>query len=101
MSLRDYETFELGDVPLQSGLTLRNAQLAYKTFGRLDTERRNVIIYPTSYGAQHSATEWLIRRAGRSTPSDISSSFRTCSATACRRRRAMSGHRTIVGAFPA
>ena len=36
MSSRDYQIFELGDVALQSGLTLRNAQLAYKTYGRLD-----------------------------------------------------------------
>jgi homoserine O-acetyltransferase/O-succinyltransferase len=61
MTSRDYETFELGDVPLQSGLTLRNAQLAYKTYGRLDASRGNVILYPTSYGAQHIDTEWLIR----------------------------------------
>ena len=61
MTLRDYDIFELGDVPLQSGLTLRNAQLAYKTYGRLDAARRNVIVYPTSYGAQHTDTEWLIR----------------------------------------
>jgi homoserine O-acetyltransferase len=42
MTSHDYQTFELGDVPLQSGLTLRNAQLAYKTYGRLtvaDNER--------------------------------------------------------------
>ena len=61
MASRDYEIFELGDVPLQSGLTLRNAQLAYKTYGRLDASR-NVIVYPTSYGAQHTDTEWLIRQ---------------------------------------
>src|SRR5246127_4017464 len=61
MSAGDYETFELGDVPLQSGLTLRNAQLAYKTYGRLDAARRNVIVYPASYGAPHSDTEGLIR----------------------------------------
>ena len=64
MTGRDYDIFELGDVPLQSGLTLRNAQLAYKTFGQLDASRNNVIVYPTSYGAQHTDTEWLIR-AGR------------------------------------
>src|SRR5205085_7150966 len=61
MTAGDYEIFEVGDVPLQSGLTLRNAQLAYKTYGRLDAARRNIIVYPTSYGAQHSDTEWLIR----------------------------------------
>jgi homoserine O-acetyltransferase/O-succinyltransferase len=64
MTSPDYEIFALGDVPLQSGLTLRNAQLAYKTYGRLDASGRNVIVYPTSYGAQHTDTEWLVR-AGR------------------------------------
>src|SRR3974377_162204 len=64
MTPPDYELFELGDVVLQSGLTLRNAPLAYKTYGRLDASRSNVIVYPTSYGAQHYDTEWLIR-AGR------------------------------------
>src|ERR1700730_4015670 len=54
MTTRDYEIFELGDVPLQSGLTLRNAQLAYKTYGQLDASRSNVIVYPTSHGAQHT-----------------------------------------------
>ena len=61
MTSRDYQIFELGDVALQSGLTLRNAELAYKTYGRLDAARSNVIVYPTSYGAQHYDTEWLIR----------------------------------------
>jgi len=61
MTSRDYQIFELGDVALQSGLTLRNAQLAYTTYGRLDAARSNAIVYPTSYGAQHYDTEWLIR----------------------------------------
>jgi pimeloyl-ACP methyl ester carboxylesterase len=63
MTSRDYQIFEPGDVPLQSGLTLRGAQLAYKTYGRLDAAHSNVIVYPTSYGAQHHDTEWLIRPA--------------------------------------
>ena len=61
MTSRDYQIFELGDVAVQSGLTLRNAQLAYTTYGRLDAARSNAIVYPTSYGAQHYDTEWLIR----------------------------------------
>jgi homoserine O-acetyltransferase len=52
MTSRDYQIFELGDVVVQSGLTLRSAQLTYKTYGRLDSARSNVIVYPTSYGAQ-------------------------------------------------
>jgi len=61
MSAPDYEIFELGNVALDCGLTLRGAKLAYKTYGKLDEARSNVIVYPTSYGAQHYDIEWLIR----------------------------------------
>jgi homoserine O-acetyltransferase len=57
----DYQIFEAGDVVLQSGLTLRGAKLAYKTYGALAPDKSNAIIYPTSYGAQHYDTEWLIK----------------------------------------
>jgi len=53
-------SFELGDVTLQSGAVLRNARLSWKTHGTLSPERDNVIVYPTSYGAQHPDLEWLI-----------------------------------------
>ena len=56
----DYEVFNLGNVVLQSGATLREARLAYKTFGHLSRNRDNVIVYPTAYGGQHRANEWLI-----------------------------------------
>src|ERR671926_1630854 len=56
----DYLIHDLGDVVLQSGATLESARLAYKTFGRLNAERTNAIIYPTSYGTQHPDIEWLI-----------------------------------------
>lgn len=52
--------FELGDVVLQSGETLKDARLAYKTHGRLAADGRNVILYPTPYSAQHGDIEWLI-----------------------------------------
>jgi homoserine O-acetyltransferase len=60
-AMSDYHIFEAGDVVLQSGLTYRGARLAYKTHGTLNTAKSNVIIYPTSYGAQHPDLEWLIR----------------------------------------
>ena len=60
----DHEIFELGDVVLQSGLTLRQAKLAYKTYGRLSSSRDNVIVMPTFYGGQHTDTEPMMR-AGR------------------------------------
>jgi len=56
----DYELFELGDLALQCGKNLPKAKLAYKTYGQLAADRSNVILYPTSYGAQHYDTQWLI-----------------------------------------
>lgn len=57
---RDYEIFELGSVQLQSGATLRDCKLAYKTYGTLNSKKDNVIVYPTWYSGQHIENEWLI-----------------------------------------
>jgi len=56
----EHKIFKAGDVVLQSGLTYRGAQLAYQTYGKLNADKSNVIVYPTSYGAQHTDTDWLI-----------------------------------------
>jgi homoserine O-acetyltransferase len=58
--MADYEIFELADVVLQSGATLRGAKLAYKTFGTLNARKDNIIVYPTWYSGQHTENEWLI-----------------------------------------
>ena len=52
--------FPLGDLKLQSGATLPDALLSWKAHGTLSASRDNVILYPTSYGAQHPDLEWLI-----------------------------------------
>lgn len=64
MPQRDYQIFEIPDFTLQRGLTLPVAEVAYQTYGQLNADKSNVILYPTSYGAQHFDTEWLIG-AGR------------------------------------
>lgn len=56
----DYEIFDLGDAVLQRGATLRNAKLAYKTYGKLNADKSNAIVYPTWYSGQHYDNEWLI-----------------------------------------
>ena len=52
--------FELGDLALQSGVVLPGARLSWKTHGTLSPARDNVVLYPTSYSAQHPDLEWLI-----------------------------------------
>lgn len=56
----DYEIFDCGDVQLQSGATIRDCKLAYKTFGTLNASKDNVIVYPTWYSGQHYDNEWLV-----------------------------------------
>ncbi|GER13873.1 alpha/beta fold hydrolase [Variovorax boronicumulans] len=56
----DHDIFELGDVALQRGATLRGAKLAYKTYGTLNAQKSNAIVYPTWYSGQHTDNEWLI-----------------------------------------
>jgi homoserine O-acetyltransferase/O-succinyltransferase len=56
----DYEIFDLGNVRLQRGATLRDCKLAYKTFGKLNAAKDNAIVYPTWYSGQHYDNEWLV-----------------------------------------
>jgi homoserine O-acetyltransferase len=55
-----HEIFTLGDLPLSNGETLRDAKLAYATYGTLDASRSNVVVLPTAYGGTHADNEWLI-----------------------------------------
>src|SRR5262245_40099176 len=57
---RDYEIYDLGDVRLQGGATLRECKLAFKTFGELNARKDNAIVYPTWYSGQHYDNEWLV-----------------------------------------
>lgn len=57
---RECGVFELGDQELLSQATLQNARVSWATHGRLSPAKDNVILYPTSYSAQHQDLEWLI-----------------------------------------
>jgi homoserine O-acetyltransferase/O-succinyltransferase len=58
--MKDYEVFSAGDVVLQDGSILREATLAYATYGKLNDARDNVIVYPTFFCGTHVDNEWLI-----------------------------------------
>lgn len=60
MAMSDHQTFEIENFVLQKGITLPSAKIVYKTYGKLAGDLSNVILYPTSYGAQHGDIEWLI-----------------------------------------
>ncbi|MEM6254281.1 MAG: alpha/beta fold hydrolase [Cyanobacteria bacterium P01_D01_bin.156] len=64
------KSFVLKDFSLQCGETLPEVEIIYQTYGELNAERSNVVLYPTSYGAQHSDVDWLVRPGGILDPTD-------------------------------
>jgi len=60
VSTNDYDTYELGDLPLQNGGVLHDAKLVYKTHGTLNADGSNAVVFPTAYGGTHTDNEWLI-----------------------------------------
>jgi homoserine O-acetyltransferase len=53
----DYEILELGDFPLVSGHVLKDARLAYQTYGKLAPAHDNVVVLPTFFTGTNSRNE--------------------------------------------
>ena len=53
----DHETYHLENFELQSGEVLPDAQLAYKTYGKLGVNGDNVVVLPTFYTGDHTRNE--------------------------------------------
>ncbi|MEO0770337.1 MAG: alpha/beta fold hydrolase [Cyanobacteria bacterium J06649_4] len=56
--------FKLLNFSLQCGVELPVAEVVYQTYGELNAAKNNAILYPTSYGAQHTDVNWLVRPGG-------------------------------------
>jgi homoserine O-acetyltransferase len=56
----EHEVLELGDLVLQSGVTLTGARLAYKTYGELNAARDNAVLMPTFFGGHHTEAEPML-----------------------------------------
>jgi len=68
--MSDFEVFNAGETRLQSGATLPDARLAYKTYGRLNQARDNALIFPTAYMGDHTFNEWMIQPGKALSPDD-------------------------------
>ncbi|KAI1266590.1 homoserine acetyltransferase family protein [Xylariaceae sp. FL1019] len=55
--MAEIKIFRLGDFALQSGVVLKDAYIAYKTFGNPESP---AIVYPTWYSGVIAQNEWLI-----------------------------------------
>ena len=59
-----HEVFELDDFTLESGATLRGARLLYKTQGKLNEAKDNVILFPHMWSGTSKSME-MFAGAGR------------------------------------
>ena len=57
---RESGSFSLGDFPAEKGGTIKAAQIGWERHGTLNAARDNLILYPSSFGAQHADMAWLI-----------------------------------------
>ena len=64
------KSFILKNFPLQRGTPLPQAEIIYQTYGTLNKNHTNAILYPTSYGAQHTDINWLVKPGGILDPTD-------------------------------
>jgi homoserine O-acetyltransferase len=55
-----HQLFELGDFPLDCGVTLPGARLAYAVYGTPNAARDNFIVFPTWFTGTHADLEWFI-----------------------------------------
>jgi homoserine O-acetyltransferase len=53
----NYQTYEMADFELQSGIVLPCARLVYKTYGELNAAKDNVVVLPTFYTGSHHRNE--------------------------------------------
>jgi len=55
--MSSFKKYKLGDVVLLSGEVLLDAYLAYKTYGKLNANKDNVVVLPTFYTGTHQRNE--------------------------------------------
>lgn len=61
----DFKLHELGNLVLESGETLRDAKLAYRTFGSLDAEKANAVLVTTWFSGTGKVMQDVYVGAGR------------------------------------
>jgi homoserine O-acetyltransferase/O-succinyltransferase len=55
-----HSIYRLGGLPLSSGETLADAEIAYAVHGKLNSERNNAVLCPTFFAGDCTGYDWLI-----------------------------------------
>jgi len=65
-----YELYDIGNLELEEGGTIRNCRLAYATFGTLNAAKDNAILFPTWYSGTNKIIEQVFIGKGRALDPD-------------------------------
>jgi homoserine O-acetyltransferase len=57
---RESGSFALGDFAVEKGGVIRDAQIGWERHGSLNAAGDNLVLYPSSYTAQHADMAWLV-----------------------------------------
>ena len=75
---KDQQLYDLGDFPLEVGVTLPATKISYTTHGSLNAAGDNAILLPSFYLGDHHGYDFLIGPGKRWIPNAILLSPRTC-----------------------
>jgi homoserine O-acetyltransferase/O-succinyltransferase len=65
-----YELYDIGNLELEEGGTIRACNLAYATFGKLNAGKTNAILIPTWYSGTNKIIEQVYIGQGRALDPD-------------------------------
>ncbi len=54
------DVFELGDQRLESDALLRRGRLSYTTYGTLNADRSNAVLFPMAFAGRSQEVSWLV-----------------------------------------
>ena len=57
---REVGSFALGDYAVERGGVIKDAQIGWERHGTLNAARDNLVVFPSSFSAQHADLAWLI-----------------------------------------
>jgi len=98
--MKDYETFDLGDVKLLSGKNLKSAKITYKTYGTLSKNSDNVIVLPTFYTGTHKRNEGFFGQIEPLILTNILLSLLICLEMACHHHQVIAQVHRMDRVFP-
>jgi homoserine O-acetyltransferase len=67
----DLQKTEIGDLELQSGQVIRNCVIGYRTYGLLNTDKSNAVLFPTWFTGRSESLKGQVEPTGTINPAGL------------------------------